>query len=284
MTSHITSRLRGSRPVVGSSRKITDGCATRLAARSRRRRIPPEYVATRRRAASLRSKRVEQFSRPRARGGTAEPGQPAHHAQVLVAGLQLVDRGVLARQADRVPDRALVLDDVEARYAAPGPRPRAGAWRGSAPSSSCRRRWGRAARRPCRARPAGRRRPGPSLRRRTSRSRSPRSPVPSCRWLLLRVPYAIQRRAYAVRLQGQMRRRHRDRAAGEHRGGLGPAPAPAQGSETRPRPGAHRARGRSGGRVRGPRGGLDEPRRQRSSALPPCRSTGTSRRRTNCWR
>ena len=36
-------RLRGSRPVVGSSRKSTRGVRIRLAARSSRRRIPPEY-------------------------------------------------------------------------------------------------------------------------------------------------------------------------------------------------------------------------------------------------
>ena len=41
-TSHMSSRLAGSRPVVGSSRKITDGRPTRLAARSSRRRMPPE--------------------------------------------------------------------------------------------------------------------------------------------------------------------------------------------------------------------------------------------------
>ena len=41
-SSHIACRLRGSRPVVGSSRKITSGLPIRLAARSRRRRMPPE--------------------------------------------------------------------------------------------------------------------------------------------------------------------------------------------------------------------------------------------------
>ena len=40
-TSQTSSRLAGSRPVVGSSRKTTDGRPTRLAARSSRRRIPP---------------------------------------------------------------------------------------------------------------------------------------------------------------------------------------------------------------------------------------------------
>lgn len=39
---HTSSRLAGSRPVVGSSRKMTPGRPTRLAARSRRRRMPPE--------------------------------------------------------------------------------------------------------------------------------------------------------------------------------------------------------------------------------------------------
>ena len=42
IVSHIWARVRGSRPVVGSSRKISGGCAMRLAARSRRRRMPPE--------------------------------------------------------------------------------------------------------------------------------------------------------------------------------------------------------------------------------------------------
>jgi hypothetical protein len=37
-------RPRGSSPVVGSSRKITRGEPISVIARSRRRRIPPEYV------------------------------------------------------------------------------------------------------------------------------------------------------------------------------------------------------------------------------------------------
>ncbi len=40
--SHICPRVRGSRPVVGSSRKISGGRVIRLAARSSRRRMPPE--------------------------------------------------------------------------------------------------------------------------------------------------------------------------------------------------------------------------------------------------
>ena len=41
-TPHSSTRLRGSSPVVGSSRKSTGGVAMRLAARSSRRRMPPE--------------------------------------------------------------------------------------------------------------------------------------------------------------------------------------------------------------------------------------------------
>ena len=41
-TCHNASRPRGSRPVVGSSRNSTGGAASRLAATSRRRRMPPE--------------------------------------------------------------------------------------------------------------------------------------------------------------------------------------------------------------------------------------------------
>ena len=42
MVSHIWPRVRGSSPVVGSSRKISGGRVIRLAARSSRRRMPPE--------------------------------------------------------------------------------------------------------------------------------------------------------------------------------------------------------------------------------------------------
>ena len=54
---HITRRLRGSRPVVGSSRKMIRGRPTRVIARSSRRRMPPEYSAAGFPAASTSSKR-----------------------------------------------------------------------------------------------------------------------------------------------------------------------------------------------------------------------------------
>jgi hypothetical protein len=42
ITSHMSLRLRGSSPVVGSSRNITGGEAMSAPARSSRRRMPPE--------------------------------------------------------------------------------------------------------------------------------------------------------------------------------------------------------------------------------------------------
>ena len=62
--SHMTRRLRGSSPVVGSSRKMIRGSPTRVIARSSRRRMPPDQVWTGRSAASTRSNRS---SRPRTR-------------------------------------------------------------------------------------------------------------------------------------------------------------------------------------------------------------------------
>jgi hypothetical protein len=52
----------GSSPVIGSFRTITGGFPTRLMARSRRRRMPPEYVATLRLAASMSWKRASRSS------------------------------------------------------------------------------------------------------------------------------------------------------------------------------------------------------------------------------
>ena len=60
--SHMSARALGSRPVVGSSRNRTAGWPIRLAARSRRRRMPPEYVLTALAAASVRPKRASSSS------------------------------------------------------------------------------------------------------------------------------------------------------------------------------------------------------------------------------
>ena len=55
IVSHSALRLRGSSPVVGSSRNRTGGRRTSDAAMSKRRRMPPEYVRSGRSAASVSS-------------------------------------------------------------------------------------------------------------------------------------------------------------------------------------------------------------------------------------
>ena len=91
-------RLRGSSPVVGSSRKSTGGRATSAAARSSRRRMPPEYVFTSRSPASARSKRSSS-SRARSREPVlAQVVEAADHLEVLEPGQVLVDGRVLARR------------------------------------------------------------------------------------------------------------------------------------------------------------------------------------------
>jgi predicted ATPase len=71
---HTSVRLRGSSPVVGSSRYSSRGLPTRLAAKSSRRRIPPEYVLAGRAAASESSKRA---SSSRARALASGRGMPS---------------------------------------------------------------------------------------------------------------------------------------------------------------------------------------------------------------
>ena len=70
---HIAVRASGSRPAVGSSRNRICGRCTRPRATSRRRCMPPEYVLTRRPAASARSNRSSSSS---ARARTAAPRMP----------------------------------------------------------------------------------------------------------------------------------------------------------------------------------------------------------------
>lgn len=54
----------------------------------------------------------EEFGGPQARVRPGAAGQPAHHAQVLLAGLRLVDGGVLPGEADRAAHPAPVGHDI----------------------------------------------------------------------------------------------------------------------------------------------------------------------------
>ena len=79
-----SARLVGSRPVVGSSRKSTGGRVTRLAARSRRRRIPPSIPC--RAAASVREiELIEQLVGPQPGRARLMPEFPDHD-EVLEPG------------------------------------------------------------------------------------------------------------------------------------------------------------------------------------------------------
>ena len=97
--SHITRRLRGSRPVVGSSRKMIRGSPTSVIARSSRRRMPPSMSSPASSAASTRSN-CSSSSATRVGPPRSQVLEVGHQAQVLLAGELAVDRRDLAGQAD----------------------------------------------------------------------------------------------------------------------------------------------------------------------------------------
>ncbi len=106
--------LRGSSPVVGSSRNTTSGRTTSPQAMSMRLRIPPEYVLTRRSAASSRSNWFEKLLGPRLGMRPLQPLQSTEHHQVLSACEHVVEGYVLAGQHDRPSHTGRVGDDVVA--------------------------------------------------------------------------------------------------------------------------------------------------------------------------
>ena len=117
MVSHIWPRVRGSRPVVGSSRKISGGCEIRLAARSSRRRMPPEKVEICLSRASVRPKRSSRSDGRAFDLAEDEALQATEEPEVLRAGEVLVDRGVLPGDADELADHVGVPTYVDAEDA-----------------------------------------------------------------------------------------------------------------------------------------------------------------------
>ncbi|CAM5477570.1 hypothetical protein SBADM41S_11376 [Streptomyces badius] len=152
ITSHSSCRLRGSRPVVGSSMNMTGGETTSAAARLSRRRIPPEYVLAVRSAASPRSNRSSSTP-ARAFAPGPQLVELPDHLEVLPAGQILVDGGELPGQADRTPYLVGLLEHVHPGHGAAAVRG-AAAWSARGPRWSCPRRSARAGRGPC---PPGRR-------------------------------------------------------------------------------------------------------------------------------
>ena len=120
--SHRSSRLRGSSPVVGSSRNSTLGRPTRLAARSSRRRMPPENVLTSVSAASVRSSRSSSSSARWRASRLGQVVQAADHLEVEPGAEQAVDGGLLRGDADAAAHLVGLVDDVEAGDASPSPR------------------------------------------------------------------------------------------------------------------------------------------------------------------
>ena len=110
-----SSRLRGSRPVVGSSRNSTGGRDDERGGEVE----PPPHAARVGLRGALRGvgevEALEQLVGARARLGAAEVVELADHLEVLEAGQVLVDRGVLAGEADLRAQRVGVAHDVEAR-------------------------------------------------------------------------------------------------------------------------------------------------------------------------
>ena len=163
---------RGSRPVVGSSRNSTFGCPTRLAARSSRRCMPPEYVLVGRSAASVRPNcSSSSVARVPVRG-RAQVVQPTDDHEVLAAGELLLNRRGLAGQPDRRADRGRIAHHV---LALDEPCPPSGCNRvvDAPPPSSCPPRSARAPRARCREAPTDRCRAAPAPGRRTARSSPP---------------------------------------------------------------------------------------------------------------
>ena len=116
--SHMVRRLRGSRPVVGSSRKTIRGSPISPMARSSRAAHAPGVggagVVPAASASSNRSSRSAARRRPSCR---AEVPQVGHQPQVLLAGEQVVDGGELPGDGDGGADRLGF-----ARHVVPGRR------------------------------------------------------------------------------------------------------------------------------------------------------------------
>ena len=166
-------RASGSKPVVGSSRKISSGSPASASAKSRRRRCPPERRRT---------------TRVALRGELDDREQLVERARRPVEAAPRVDQ-LADPEVQREP--ALLQHDTGARAQLRGVRGRVeaedthgtrrrvrGSPRGSRPWSSCRRRWVRAARTPRLERPRDRRLAARIARRSACAGRRPRWPHP----------------------------------------------------------------------------------------------------------
>ena len=146
-TSQAARRAAGSKPVVGSSRKISSGSPTSASAKSSRRALPAGERRARRSAASCQSPPARSPRRRRAGAGTAPPSARRVSRTVRC--------GYVPQLCSTIPTRARSAAGRAAGVLAEH-RDLAGVARRGSPRaprrwSSCRRRWARAARTPRRA-------------------------------------------------------------------------------------------------------------------------------------
>jgi len=118
---HSSCRERGSRPVVGSSSRITGGRPIKPAARSSRRRIrrnrSPRAGWPHRPARTARAARPRALARLRPTGGRA-----TDHLEVLTSGELPIDGRELTRQPDPPTHRQRLADDVMPDHGGPAGR------------------------------------------------------------------------------------------------------------------------------------------------------------------
>ena len=168
-STHIAARASGSRPVVGSSRKST--LRPVHEARSRCRAAascrPSSRARFGRRPRVSPTSSSSSSTRERS-GAPAMPVDAALQHEVLAPGRLPVDARVLRDVADRAPHAVRVAHDVFAGDDRAARSRAASASRACGRPSTCRRRSGRAARRP---RPRA---------RRTRRRRAPGRPCTAC--------------------------------------------------------------------------------------------------------
>ena len=166
----------GSRPVVGSSRNSRSGSLTSAHATARRCFWPPESLPTQlRRFAS--SSTISSTSVDR----RALPVERSEEPDDLLDGELLVELRLLQLDAEPLPQRPVVGRPSAGRAPRPRPRPARAAPRGSRPSSSCRRRSGRAGRSTRRRAPRGRGRRRRRRRRSACGAPGTRRPAPDRR-------------------------------------------------------------------------------------------------------
>ena len=239
MTSHMSRRLRGSRPggrlvEEQHGRRTTSAPRGRAGVACRRSRS-----CAGRSAASARSNCSSSSPRAPLAAVRSHLVEPADHLEVLAAGQVLVDRGVLPGQADEPAHLLRCVDDVDARRRSPCPRRAAAASSGPARWWSCRRRSGRAGR----ARvPSGTSRSTPSSARTEPFLRPPPNvlPIPSAlmaRSAMVLPSPVVGRRAPTARRAAPQPRRPRARP---RRGGSAHLRATVRQAPTRPRGPARR--------------------------------------------